>query len=517
MYQSEWTYKSAAEMSAALHAGTVSATELAHDAIRRIESVDPMVNAVCVPDFDRALEAAGVADAALRRGDRRALLGIPMLVKESYNIAGLATTWGRPQFRDFVAGEDALAVARVKQAGGIVLGKTNVPVGLRDWQSYNPLYGTTCNPFDLSRSPGGSSGGSSAALASGYAPLALGSDIGGSLRIPAHLCGVYAHKPSLGIIPSRGHTPPPAPALPEVPDLGVIGPMARSADDLSLLFDTMIGPDERDTGIAYRLELPKPRHERLKDYRILFLETNALIPTGPAVAEQIQSLASALVSEGAMLHRQSEWLPDVEETARVYMRMLMSFFAGNMPSEIYECLSRQATHLPAEHLSLAQERLKGCALSHRDWLAENKKRARLRADWGKLFTQFDVVICPVLPIAAFPHDHVPFDERIIEIGGMRYPFADQLLWSGIATLLGLPATAIPIGMTKTGLPVGVQIIGPWLEDRTPLFLARLIEKAFGGFVAPCLEQTTHEWRNSINTLRTKSDTSAYTHKKTQEA
>src|SRR5690349_12599917 len=230
----DWKYKSVRELSAALAAKEISAYELAEAAIARIESLDAKLNAVCVRDFDRARDAARAADHALAKGERRPLLGIPLLVKESFNIAGLATTWGLPQHKHFVPAEDALPVARVKAAGGVVLGKTNVPFGLSDWQSYNDIYGTTNNPFDASRSPGGSSGGSAAALAAGYAPLALGSDLGGSLRMPAHFCGVYAHKPTFGVVPSRGHVPPPLAPLPDTVDLAVVGPMARSAADLAL-------------------------------------------------------------------------------------------------------------------------------------------------------------------------------------------------------------------------------------------------------------------------------------------
>jgi amidase len=230
--KSQWRFKTATELSAALAARQVSAVELAQDAIGRIERHDAKINAVCVRDFASALNAARAADAALARGETRPLLGIPLTVKESYNVAGLPTTWGIPAQKDFRPTEHALAISRVKDAGGVILGKTNVPLGLGDWQSYNDIYGTTNNPYDLGRTPGGSSGGSSAALAAGYGPLSLGSDLGGSLRAPAAYCGVFAHKPTFALVPTRGHTPPPLPALPVDHDLLVIGPMARCALDL---------------------------------------------------------------------------------------------------------------------------------------------------------------------------------------------------------------------------------------------------------------------------------------------
>ena len=208
-----------------------------------------------VRDFARAREAARETDAALARGERLPLLGVPVTIKESYNVAGLPTTWGIEAFKDFVAKEDALAVTRLKAAGAIVLGKTNVPLGLGDWQSYNDIYGTTNNPWDRARSPGGSSGGSSAALAAGFGPLSLGSDIGGSLRVPAHFCGVCAHKPTYDLAASRGHLPPGLPAWFVGRDMAVIGPMARSVDDLVLALDIIAGPDEAaDKGAVWYSE-----------------------------------------------------------------------------------------------------------------------------------------------------------------------------------------------------------------------------------------------------------------------
>src|SRR6201996_2435245 len=265
----KFSFASATDVAVALAAKKVSAVELAQDVIGRIERHDGKINAVCVRDFARGLDAARAADAALARGESRPLLGIPMTVKESYNVGGLPTTWGIPAQKDFVPPDDALSIARIKDAGGVILGKTNVPLSLGDWQSYNDIYGTTNNPYDLGRTPGGSSGGSSAALAAGYGALSLGSDIGGSLRVPAFHCGVYAHKPTQGLVPFRGHIPPPLPPLPSDRDMGSIGPMARSAADLSLLFDVIAGPDPLDGGKAFSLSLPRPRHTELKSFRVL--------------------------------------------------------------------------------------------------------------------------------------------------------------------------------------------------------------------------------------------------------
>src|SRR6202163_1506939 len=308
--KSEWSFKTATELSAALAAKKVSAVELAQDAIDRIERHDGKINAICVRDFARALDAARAADAARARGETGPLLGIPLTVKESYNIAGLPTTWGFPPQKNFVPGEDALSISRVRQAGGVILGKTNVPVGLGDWQSYNDIYGTTNNPYDLGRTPGGSSGGSSAALAAGYGPLSLGSDIGGSLRVPAFHCGVYAHKPTWALVPSRGHLPPPFPPLPLDRDLAVIGPMARGAADLTLLLDVIAGPDPLEAGKAYKLALPPPRHSELKNFRVLLIDTDPVMPTDKTVRGAIERLAANLGKAGVSVERNSRLLPD---------------------------------------------------------------------------------------------------------------------------------------------------------------------------------------------------------------
>jgi amidase len=483
--KSQWSFTTATELSAALAAKKVSALELAQDAIGRIERHDGKINAICVRDFDRGLDAARAADAARARGETRPLLGIPLTVKESYNVAGLPTTWGFPPQKDFVPPEDALSISRIKAAGGVILGKTNLPVGLADWQSYNEIYGTTNNPYDLGRTPGGSSGGSSAALAAGYGPLSIGSDIGGSLRVPAFHCGVYAHKPTFALVPNRGHVAPPLPALPFDRDLSVIGPMARSAADLSLLLDVMAGPDPLEAGKAYSLALPAPRHGALKDFRVLLIDSDPILPTDAAVRASVDRLAANLGKAGVKVERSSPLLPDFAASSRLYMRMLMSFLAASLAPEDYEAARATLAALPPDDTSLGAERLRGIVLSHRDWVIADGGRTRLRAQWRELFRNFDAVICPVMPTPAYPHDHSePQEARRIKIDGRDYVYPDQLAWPGIATLPGLPATAIPTGFAPDGLPVGVQIVGPWLEDRTPLKLAELIEREFGGFVPP---------------------------------
>ncbi|WP_454790240.1 amidase [Mycolicibacterium lutetiense] len=480
----EWNFQSAGELAVALRAGEVSSVELTEAAIAGIERDDGVINAICVPDFDRAREAARRADQERARGADRPLLGIPMTVKESYNMAGLPTTWGMPQYRDFVPAEDAVQVLRLKAAGAVVLGKTNVPLGLQDIQSFNEIYGTTNNPWDHGRTSGGSSGGSAAALASGFGALSIGSDLAGSLRTPAHFCGVYAHKPTLGLAAMRGMTPPPAPALPTEADLAVVGPMARTARDLALLLDVMAGPDPLTLGVAHELTLPPARHEGLGDFRVLVLDEHPFIATGAAVRAGINRVADALTSSGARVERHSPLLPDLAEAALLYTQLLFSGSAARFPVDAYEQLRTRAAGLSAGDQSLDAARLRGMVLSHRDWIEVNNRRELHRHGWRQLFGEFDAVVCPMTPTPAFPHDHNPdLLERRIDIDGIEYAYFDQLVWAGLATMPGLPATAIPAGQSPEGLPVGVQLIGPMYEDRTPLRLAELLEQQIGGFRA----------------------------------
>ena len=476
-------YAGLAALREALHAGRLSAVELVGSVIARIEARDGDINAVVVRDFERALEAARAADRALAAGDRRPLLGIPVTVKESYNVAGLPTTWGMPLGRDWRPTQDAVLVGRLKTAGAIVVGKTNVPFALGDWQSYNDLYGTTRNPWDGDRSPGGSSGGSAAALAAGYVPLELGSDIGGSLRVPAHFCGVFAHKPSQGLLPMRGHTPPGTPDSPRDVDLAVVGPMARSAADLGELFELLALPDQ-PLATAYQLALPPPRQTRLKDFRVLVLTEFPEIPTDRETQDSLMALAGRLAGHGASVAHESPLLPDLRRSMRSYLSLLGAFMGADMPPQTYAALQREAAQLPADDHSLAATRLRSFTLGHREWVAADRQRGAIIERWRALFEQFDVVLAPVSPSPAFAHDHTPFGARRLAINGQPMDYGDQVAWPGLATLPGLPATAMPMTRSMAGLPIGLQIVGPFLEDRTPLAFAQALEAAEGGFVPP---------------------------------
>lgn len=485
---SEWEDRSAGDLVAALRERRVSALELADRAIARIEAQDSTINAIVARDFERARAAARAADAALARGERGALLGVPVTVKESFNIAGLPTSWGDPHFRRFMPKEDALAVSRLKNSGAVILGKTNVSQWLSDWQTYNSVYGTTNNPFDLCLTPGGSSGGSAAALAAGFGALSLGSDVGGSMREPAHYCGIYAHKPTQGLVPHRGHERPGTAPLPVERDLAAVGPMARSAADLALALDAIAEPDELTGGVGYRLALPAPRHERLSDFRALIIDVHPLGPTAHVVREALARLAERLAKAGVAVSDKRALAPDLAQATRLHARLLSAYWGAGLPFADYQKLFREAAAFSSRDRSLRAERARGAVLSFREWRGVEAERARLRQNWRDFFRDFDVVLCPAAPTPAFPHDHsTPMEARRVRIDGKLYSYLDvHTIWAAPATIAGLPATVAPIGQDGSGLPIGVQIIGPFLEDRATIGFAALIEGAFGGFTPPAM-------------------------------
>jgi amidase len=433
----------AGELAKALAEGRIGARAACEAAIERIERLDGAINAVVVRDFERARSQADAADAALARGERRPLLGVPMTVKESFDVAGLPTTWGLPPFRANRPAEDAVAVARLRQAGAVILGKTNVPPALGDWQSTNEIHGRTVHPRDPARGPGGSSGGAAAALAAGMVPLELGSDLGGSIRVPAHLCGVFGHKSSHGLVPARGHGFPGTDGAPS--ELAVLGPLARSADDLDLALGIVAGP-YGDEAAGYRLALPVPP-ESLAGCRVLALDTHPCARTAGVICAAVERACDAAGRAGARIERTSALLPDLAGAHATYAAMMQT------------TTSRGTPDAPG-------------AISAHEWLNLLDQRARLRRRWRALFEQHDVVLAPAFGAVAFPHvDHPRQATTPLVIDGVGTNYGDQLAWPGVATLPGLPATVAPIDETPEGLPIGLQVIGPFLHDRRTIRVA----------------------------------------------
>jgi len=448
--------KTSGDLVDALAGRRISSLELTEALVARIEDRDREINAVVVRDFDRARQAARAADARLARGERLPLLGLPMTVKESNQVEGLPSTWGARAFKGWIAPEDAEAVQRLKAAGAVIVGLTNVPPMLADWQSTNPVYGRTSNPWDPSRSPGGSSGGAAAALAAGMTPLELGSDIGGSIRVPSALCGVFGHKPTYGLVPTRGHTLPGTDGVP-VP-LAVVGPMARCTADLERALGVLAGPgSDEASGMAFTLA-PTPR-KALADYRVLVVTEHPLTPTDEEIAGAVDNLARRLEALGAAVSRSSDLLPDLSAQHAVYQPLLNIAISRGAPG---------ATPPDAHaYMDLLDAQL------------------AFRRRWAALFEAFDVVITPTFGVTAFPHEDRPeTQERTLNVNGRVTPYYAQLGWPAVALLPNLPATALPLGLSRQGLPMGAQVIGGWMQDLTTLHFAGLLERDIGGFIAP---------------------------------
>jgi amidase len=473
------SFNSATEQLNLLRAGRTTSVELVEAAIDRIEQADASINAVVVRDFERARHAAQIADQERRNGSDRPLLGLPLTVKEAFDVQGLPTTWGLPGHHA-AASADAVLVERLRSAGAVILGKTNVATMLADWQSANEVYGVTNNPWDLGRTPGGSSGGGAAAVASGMTALDFGSDLAGSLRIPAAFCGVFAHRPSHGIVPMRGFAPPMAPrtAIAQPIDQATVGPMARTAADLTLALDVVAGPDGPDAA-GWRLSLPRGRHACLADYRVLIVDEHPLVDTSSDIRRAIGVLTDRLRSEGCRVGRDRSEVPDLQDLTQTFSALLMSSMGVDLPAGDYASASAGAKEIGCS------EHERNMTMSHRDWTLLDRHRLELAARWTQTFGRWDVVVCPAAPTTAFRHDNRPFEKRELKIEGATTGYDRTPLWAILAVPNGLPVTTMPIGLDGDGLPIGLQIIGPRMEDYTPLAFARLLEQQLGyGFKRP---------------------------------
>ena len=474
-------FRSAVELAAAIRNGEVSSAELTEVFIGRIETHDDKTNAVVVRDFDRAREAAKAADDAQARDESLGPLhGLPMTIKEAYDIEGLPTTWGFPDFKDNVASADAESVRRLKGAGAHFLGKTNVPLALADFQSFNDIYGTTNNPWNLGCTPGGSSGGSSAALAAGLTGLEAGSDIGGSIRNPAHFCGVYGHKPTWGVVPGQGHSLPPAIAP---PDIAVVGPLARSAEDLALSMDIVAGADPYNAA-GWELRLPRPRKTSLSEFKVVVWPNDPLAPVSAEVAGRAQRVADTLAGLGATVSDTARPVIDLAEALRTYQYLLWGVMSAGAPDEVHEARRTEAvTYDPGDRGTKAML-ARASVQDHRQWMRFNNHRFVMRQAWSAFFDDWDIVICPQMPTPAFPHDHGEYMDRTMAIDGVDHEYMTQVNWAGIITVAHLPSTVFPTGPSDDGLPIGLQAVGREFDDYITIDFTRLLAEEIGGFVPP---------------------------------
>ncbi len=471
-------FSTATDMLAALDAKEISSVELTELHISRIEAIDRKLLSIAVRTFDRARTVAAEADRRRASGETAPLLGLPMTLKESTQVAGLPQTAGLAAFEGYRPESDGVLAAHVFDAGAALLGKTNVPVALGDWQADSPVYGRTNNPWDVTRTPGGSTGGGGAALAAGLTPLEIGSDIGGSIRVPAAYCGVFGHRPSETAIPQSGAFP-----MADLPNqaflMGVQGPLARSVDDLVLLFDVVSGPD-RGEDAGWKLGLPQPRHTSLRDFRVAVLPQILGLTPARAVRNACSELAQLLRSEGATVQTAQ---PDIDMDAyfRDYARTLSLMTSQGMPPEDREA---QAEGLRRVGNPIADAQADGFTMGAHDFILLVGRREFARVQWRQFFREWDVVIAPMTLDSAFPHQTRPFAERTLVVDGVELPYFSNIIHSMIAIFPGLPSTAFPAGLDDRGLPIGMQAIGPYLGDRTTLEFARLVERAWHRFQPP---------------------------------
>lgn len=486
MSADETCFLTATEQRTLLLARRISALELLEVHLDRMKRVNPSCNAVVALDEEGARRQARAADETLAQGRKAGPLhGLPMTIKDSFAVAGMAATCGLEELRDYRPQEDAVAVAKIRAGGGVIFGKTNLPAGAADHQSCNTLFGLTRNPWDGERTVGGSSGGAAAALAAGLTSLELGSDIGGSIRVPAHFCGVYGHKPSHGLVSTEGHIrPPPGHVAPA--ELGVAGPLARSPFDLEMLFDVVLGMSDVE-GSGAALQLPAARHDDLRSFRVAVWNDARPYPLDDAYAAAIDGLVDDLARLGAKVNRQARPPIDPAASYDVYLQTLFGIIGSGLPPEAREALL--AAGEAGEGGSYPRRVADAVRQSLSQHSAATEARHQLYRAWRRFFADYDVLLCPVTPTVAFPHDIERLDlaaqfTRRLTVNGGSIPYMDNLAWPGLVTVANLPATAIPTGRRVGSVPAGVQVVGPYLGDRTTLRFAQLVEQALGGFARP---------------------------------
>ena len=472
----------ASELASMIINKKISCRELLDHYLDRVEKYDGDLNAIPVRDFARAQSRADEADVALAKGEIWGPLhGVPMTIKESYDIAGLPTCWGLEEHAASIAERDCVTVERMKAAGVIFFGKTNVPVMLADWQSFNPVYGTTNNPWDKTRTPGGSSGGSAVALATGMSALESGSDIGASIRNPAHYCGVFGHKPTYGIVSPRGH------ALPGViapSDISVVGPLARSAKDLEIALDAMVGPAGPDAN-CWKVDLPLCKKTRPSDFKVAVILEDPICAQDDAMTTQLEGAVDALSKLGMQVDFAARPNFNNTEYHATYIRLLRAATAGRASPEIFDVMLEEAEQVLATDFSYKAMQAKGTTTRHREWLKDNERRAHFREAWAAFFENYDLLLCPAAASTAFKQDQRgDRSDRLIPINGKLESVLDQMFWAGISSLAYLPSTVAPAGICSDGLPCGLQIVAPHGCDKHSIAFAAMMERELGGFTPP---------------------------------
>ncbi len=460
MLDDSWAVKPATELAAAIRGKEIKSRELLDLFLDRIERIDSRLNAVVTLAIEPAMAAADAADAHTASGaEVPPLHGLPVTIKDAIETAGIRSTGGAVELADHVPTKDAPAVARLREAGAIVFGKSNLPRWSGDVQSFNELFGTTSNPWDVTRIPGGSSGGPAAAVAAGLTSFELGTDIGGSIRIPSHCCGTFGLKPSYGVVPQRGYLDSVGGGTTDA-DINVFGPIARSAGDLDLLLSALAGPEPARQP-AWRIDLPPAAATTLRGQRIAVWLDDPENTGDPAMLDVLRGAVDAVSDAGAEI---SEVRPPVDPATQF---------------ELFTVLVGAAVSVSAGDAADA------VAGQHHAWLMRDRQRAALQATWAEWFSGYDALLSPVLSLPAFPHQQEgDVWERVLVVNGETRPYLSVTWWTGMFGVLGFPVGVPPVGRTADNLPVGIQVVTPFLRDRDAVALAGLIADVAGGYDVP---------------------------------
>jgi amidase len=479
---------SATALRAAMLARRFSAADLLEATFARIDALNPRLNAIVAEDREAARAMAKASDARIANGTARPLEGLPITIKDAFDAAGLPSSGGLPAYRERGPTEDAAAVARLRAAGVVIIGKTNVPVFSGDFQSYNPAHGVTNNPWDETRSPGGSSGGAAVAVATGMSAFELGSDLGSSIRWPAHACGVFGLKTSWGLVSTWGAIPPPPErrTLRNV-DLMVAGPITRATEDLDLILPVIAGP--RDTALPAS-PLAEPRRIDAKGLRVALWADDPFAPVDREVSDAVREAAHRLAEAGAIVDETARPSVRFADAFEVYALLNHAVVAYGLPPKVRARIQAQASRFSPNDLSHKALQARGARMTPGLYQQIDQRRRTQKRQWASFFARYDVVLCPPAPVAAIPHDHGPdIHARRLLVNGEERPYLDFLLWASLATGADLPALSAPVMRSREGLPLGVQIIAPFGEDRTAIAVGAMLEELGACFTPPPLPRS----------------------------
>lgn len=480
-------FQSAHELVTAIQNRIITSTELLEAFQERMDRFNPALNAIVTTDFDAAFKQTVKADKALKKGDLWGPLhGLPITIKDNLEVKGLRCTAGYSGLKNHTSTRSADLVKKLKKAGAVVFGKSNLPMFGDDFQTHNELFGQTNNPWNVDKTPGGSSGGAAAAIAAGLTGLDIGNDIGGSIRHPASFCGIYGHKPTFGIVPQRGLIPP----MPKSfngdysfpTDILVNGPLARSAQDLAVVMDLITQPELPDRK-AWKIRLPESDKKQVKEFKIAVWFNDPACPVDESIVNRIRRVADALDNNGALVKEDHPEI-DFEQSFDLFIYLLNGVLSLTAPQSVFEEWTRRESELDTEKGEYQARQQKAAVQRHRTWLFKNAERQMLRQVWSDFFKEYDILLCPTTPVTAFDHDHSSWFKRTIEVNGEKMPYANILGWAGLTNVVYLPSTVAPIGISSRGLPIGVQIVGPYLGDKTTIHFAKLLGNLVGGFTPP---------------------------------